>query len=336
MNKRIFITGVAGFLGSHVADRMIELGYEVIGVDNLVGGFIENVNKKVKFYKEDCNNFQRMKELIKGCDIVFHAACVAPDNYSLFSPHYVTDNTFGITTSVLSAAAANKVKKFVYCSSMARYGKQPKIPYEEDMECIPSTPYGVAKLASEKVIKQICELNNIEYVILVPHNIVGPRQNYIDPYRNVISIMINRMLQGKQPIIYGNGKQKRSFSFINDCIYCIERAIIQDNLNGEIINIGPDEEFVTIEQTAKEIAKNLNFKLNPIYEKDRPNEVKLAYCSSNKARKLLGYETKTSFEDGIKEMIEDIKKRGPKDFKYIYPLEINNENTPETWKNKTI
>ena len=336
MNNKIFITGVAGFLGSHIADRMIELGYEVFGVDNLVGGFMENVNPKVKFFKEDCNDFEKIKEIMKGCDIVFHAACTAHDGFSLFAPYYITENTFGITMSVLSAAAANNVKKFIFCSSMARYGKQPQIPYTEDMECMPTTPYGLAKLASEEVIKQICQLNNINYTILVPHNIIGPRQNYTDPFRNVAAIMINRMLQGKQPIIYGDGEQKRSFSFIDDCVYCIERTIIQDNLNGEIINIGPDEEFVTINQLAEEIAKNLDFKLEPIYVKDRPNEVKLAICSSDKARKLLGYKTKTSFEQGIREMVKDIKDKGVKEFRYNYPIEINNQNIPETWDKHII
>ncbi len=143
---KIFITGAAGLLGSHLADKMIELGHDVIGIDNLVGGFMENVNPKVKFYKEDCGNMERMTELMKGCDVVFHAACTAQDGFSLFAPSYITQNTFGITLSVLSAAATNKVKKFIYCSSMARYGTQPKIPYTEDMECIPATPYGVRKI----------------------------------------------------------------------------------------------------------------------------------------------------------------------------------------------
>ena len=336
MSKKICITGVAGFLGSHLADRMIELGYEVVGVDSLIGGFMENVNPKVEFYKEDCDNFEKMKEIMQGCDVVFHAACTAHDGFSLFVPHFVTKNTFGITMSVLSAAISNNVKKFIYCSSMARYGKQPCIPYTEDMECIPVTPYGVAKLASEKVIEQICTLNNVSYTILVPHNIIGPRQNYTDPYRNVASIITNRMLQNKQPIIYGDGNQKRSFSFINDCIYCIEKTILQDNLNGEIINIGPDEEFVTINELAEEIAKNLNFDLKPIYVKDRPNEVKEAICSSNKARKLLGYETKTTFKQGIKEIVEDIKLKGPKEFNYNCKIEIENNNTPDTWKKQII
>jgi UDP-glucose 4-epimerase len=333
---KIFITGVAGFLGSHVADRMLELGYEVVGVDNLVGGFMENVNPKVTFYEADCNDLEAMKKYMKGCDIVFHAACTAHDGFSLFSPYYITKNTFENTMSVLSAAAYNKVNKFIYCSSMARYGKQPQLPYREDMECMPVTPYGVAKYSSELVIKQVCELNNINYTILVPHNIIGPRQNYSDPFRNVAAIMINKMLKGERPIIYGDGEQKRTFSFVGDCISCIEKAITLDNLNGEIINIGPDEEFVTINQLFNELKDILDFKDEPIYVKDRPNEVKLATCSSDKARKLLGYKTKTTLREGLEEMVEDIKNKGTKDFNYNYEIEINNDKTPDTWKNKLI
>lgn len=328
---RIFITGVAGFLCSHLADKMINLGHEVIGVDNLVGGKVENVNKKVKFHKVDCNDLKQMVELTKGVDVVFHGACTAHDGFSLFSPYYITENTFQITMSVLSAAAQNNVKKFIYCSSMARYGKQDKVPYTEDMECKPRTPYAVGKYASEMIIKQICELNNINYTILVPHNIIGTRQNYTDPFRNVAAIMINRMLQGKQPIIYGDGEQKRTFSYVSDCISCIEEVIKRDNLNGEIINIGPDEEFVTINQLAKEIADIIGFDLKPIYVKDRPNEVKLATCSSDKARKLLGYETKVTLKEGLEQMVKYIKEIGVKDFEYNYEIEIKNENTPNTW-----
>ncbi|MBQ1551228.1 MAG: NAD-dependent epimerase/dehydratase family protein [Bacilli bacterium] len=333
---KVFITGVAGFLGSHLADRLIAEGHEVVGVDNLDGGFLENVNPKVEFYKENCDNLAKMKKYMKGCNVVFHAACTAPDGFSFFAPHYITKNTFQITMSVLSAAIENKVDKFIYCSSMARYGTQPKIPYTEDMECYPVTPYAVAKYASELVIKQMCELNNIYYTILVPHNIYGPRQNYTDPYRNVAAIMINKMLKGEQPIIYGDGEQKRCFSYIDDCLECIEKVITQDNLNKEIINIGPDEEFVTINELAKEIADILDFDLDPIYVKDRPKEVKLATCSSDKARKLLGYKTKTTLREGLEKQAKDIKEKGAKDFKYNYKLEITNNNTPDTYKKKLI
>lgn len=142
-----------------------------------------------------------MVKYTRGCDSVFHAACTAYDGLSVFSPAFVTQNTFQITMNVLSAAIQNKVKKFIYCSSMSRYGYQEKLPFTEDMIYNPQVPYAIAKYASEMVISKLAPLNGLEYVIVVPHNIIGPRQNYTDPFRNVASIMINRRLQNKQPII---------------------------------------------------------------------------------------------------------------------------------------
>lgn len=333
---KIFITGVAGFVGSHLADKLLADGHEIIGVDNLVGGFIENVNKDVIFYNADCDDLNKMVEYSKGCDVVFHAACTAHDGFSLFSPYYITKNTFQITMSVLSAAVQNKVKKFIFCSSMSRYGKQSSIPYTEDMICNPVVPYGEAKLASEKIVRQICELNGIEYIILVPHNIYGPRQCAIDPYRNVAAIMINRMLQGKQPIIYGDGTQKRCFSYIDDVVYCVKKAVISNGLNGEIINIGPDENFISIIELAEYIAKILKFNLDPIFVPMRPQEIKFATCSSDKARKLLNYQTKTSLVDGLRNMVEYMENRGPEEFKYNYDIEIVNSLTPKTWVERLI
>jgi UDP-glucose 4-epimerase len=226
------------------------------------------------------------------------------------------------------------VKRFVYCSSMSRYGEQEKVPFTEDMVCNPQVPYAVAKVASEQIVKQLCELNDIEYSILVPHNIIGPRQKYDDPFRNVAGIMINRILQNKQPIIYGDGEQKRCFSFIDDVVYCLEKAVTLENVNKEIINIGPDEEFVSVNHLAETIAKVMNFDLKPIYVPQRPLEVRYATCSADKARKLLGYETKVSLENGIKMMVDFISERGPRPFNYNLDLEIKNELTPKTWSEK--
>ncbi len=333
---KVFITGVAGFMGSHLADRLIENGDYVVGVDSLVGGDIENVNPKVEFYNEDCDNLEKMVEYMKGCDVVFHAACTAHDGFSLFSPYYITKNTFQITMSVLSAAIQNKVSKFIYCSSMSRYGEQEILPFTEDMVCKPKVPYGAAKYASELVVEQICDLNDVYFNIIVPHNIIGPRQCANDPFRNVAAIMINRMLQGKQPVIYGDGEQKRCFSDIEDVVFCIEQLVYRSDLNREIFNIGPDEEFVTINTLARTIADVLDFELNPIYVPQRPNEVKYATCSSEKARKLLGYSTKVTLEDGIRRMVEERKNKGPVDFDYHYDIEIINDKTPKTWVDRLI
>lgn len=329
---RIFITGVAGFLGSHLADRMLSLGYEVVGVDNLVGGYLDNVNPNVEFYEADCIDLELMKKYMKDCDVVFHAACTAHDGLSVFSPLFITQNTYGITMSVLSAAIQNSVKKFIYCSSMSRYGYQEQVPFVEDMLCNPQVPYAIAKYASECTISKLAELNNMEYVIVVPHNIIGPRQNYTDPYRNVASIMINRILHGERPVIYGDGEQKRCFSYIDDVIYCLEKVVTMDGLNGEIINIGPDEEFVTVNELAHTITDLLEVEFNPIYIPQRPLEVKYANCSADKARRLLGYQTKTTLREAIANMITYIKERGPMDFTYEkIPVEIINEKTPRNW-----
>tara|TARA_B100000700_G_scaffold289441_1_gene346745 strand:+ start:175 stop:789 length:615 start_codon:yes stop_codon:yes gene_type:complete len=200
----------------------------------------------------------------------------------------------------------------------------------------PVDPYGISKVASEDLLKNLCELNNIEWVIAVPHNIIGPRQKYDDPYRNVVSIMLNRILQKQPPIIYGDGNQKRCFSFIDDCLSCLIPMLDQKNLNKQIINIGPDEEFVTINKIF-EICSNVSgSNLNPIHKKDRPREVKHATCSADKARKLLNYKTTTDLITGVKSTFEYIKKRGTRPFDYYFDIEIKNDLTPETWIKKEI
>lgn len=331
---KIFITGIAGFLGSHLADEFIRLGHEVSGVDNLIGGERSNVPSGAKLTIGNCLDHDLMLLLTKDVDVVYHCACTAYEGLSVFSPHFVTLNTYQITMSVLSAAIQNKVKRFVFCSSMARYGAQ-ETPFHEDMTPMPQDPYGIAKYASELSIKNLCATHGIEWNIAVPHNIIGPRQKYDDPYRNVASIMINRMLQGQQPIIYGDGQQERCFSFVRDVVDPLVKLGIGDRW-GEIVNVGPDEEFVTINELAKTIAELLDFDLQPIYVPDRPQEVKRATCSSDKARSLLGYRTTTTLKEGLLGMIGYIKNRGVKEFDYHLPLEIVNERTPKTWTQKII
>ena len=331
MKKRIMITGVAGFLGSHLADQFLNKGYEVYGIDNLVGGYVENIPNGVTWWNEDLSNFDSIKNKFSEIDIVIHAACTAYEGLSVFSPSLVTKNTSQATSSVLSASIKSKVKKFIYMSSMARYGTQDIVPFVETMTPKPQDPYGIAKVASEQLVKNLSETHGMDYVILVPHNIIGPRQKYDDPYRNVASIMVNRMLQGKQPIIYGTGEQKRCFSFIEDVINPLMVACESDSINGMTINIGPDEEFVTINHLAKTIAKIINFDLDPIYMPGRPQEVFHATCSSDLARKHLNYKTTTTLEYGLTKLIEWIKNKGTKDFNYHLPIEFVTESTPKTW-----
>ena len=330
---KVFISGIAGFLGSHLADKFIKEGHHVVGCDNLIGGELDNVNPEAEFYQYDCCFRNSMLKITKGCDLVYHTAATAYEGLSVFSPHLISQNIVTGSVSLFSAAIQNKVKRIIFCSSMARYGTN-KVPFLEEYQPLPQDPYGIAKVASEDILKNLCKVHGTEYVIAVPHNIIGPRQKYDDPYRNVVSIMINLMLQKRQPIIYGNGEQKRCFSYIDDNLYCLVEMATNRDVVGHVINIGPDEEFITINELAEKISNQLKFNLNPTYVKGRPQEVLQASCSADKARKMLNYNTKTSLENGLKEMISFIKKKGVKKFRYHLDLEIINSQTPKTWKNK--
>lgn len=330
---KIFVTGIAGFLGSYLAEAFIKKGYRVIGCDNLIGGYLDNVPPKAEFYQYDCTFLNSMRKIMRDVDIVYHCAATAYEGLSVFSPHLVTKNIVEASASVISAAIQNKVKRFIFCSSMARYGEN-KVPFTENMIPNPQDPYGIGKYASELLLCNLGKTHGMKYVIAVPHNIIGPRQKYDDPYRNVAAIMINLMLQGRQPFIYGDGEQKRCFSFIQDDIKPLVKLAFSDKAVGEVINIGPDEEFITINQLAETIAKLLKFKLKPVYMLERPQEIRFANCSADKVRKLLGYKTEYTLENGLREMINYIRRRGPKPFKYHLDLEIINKKTPKTWKEK--
>jgi UDP-glucose 4-epimerase len=276
-----------------------------------------------------------MTYIMKDCDIVIHAAATAHEGLSVFSPSFITKNIFEASVATISAAIQNKVKRFVYCTSMARYGNQPH-PFTEDMSPRPVDPYGVAKVAGEDVLKILAETHGMEWNIAVPHNIVGPRQKFDDPFRNVMSIMANRNLRGKPAIIYGDGNQTRCFSYVADCINCLEKMALDPKVVGEIINIGPDDGTISIKELAVLVAKETGFEGEAIHMPDRPREVKHADCSADKARWLLQYETKTTLEKSIQETVAYIKKKGPKDFDYSYPVEIINEKTPKTWKDRLM
>jgi len=331
---KVLVTGVAGFMGSHLADAFLAKGYDVIGIDNLLGGYEENVPSGVDFYNIDLDNLELIQPLFKDVDLVVHTACTAYEGLSVFSPSLVVRNTMQITTNIMSACVKANVKKIVYLSSMARYGTQDVVPFVESMTPKPQDPYGIAKYGAELMIKNIADTHGLNYVILVPHNIIGPRQKFDDPYRNVASIMINRMLQGKQPIIYGNGEQKRCFSFMQDVTDPLMIACETNVANGRIVNIGPDEEFVTINELAQKLSIILDFKLESIYMPGRPQEVFHANCSANLARELLNYKTTTSLESGLVELVNWIKSKGARDFNYHLPLEFVTDKTPKTWTDR--
>ena len=336
---RVFITGVAGFLGSHLADAFIARGDLVSGVDNLIGGYEENVPRGVDWYKGDCADRAQVREAMRGAEVVIHAAATAHEGLSVFSPAENAHHGYMASASVFSAAAASGIKRLVFCSSMARYGKgEGPPPFHESMRPAPEDPYGIGKWAAEMLLFNLAETHGFEATVAVPHNIIGPRQHAADPFRNVISIFANRMLQGRQPIVYGDGSQERCFSYVSDDVEPLVKMATEKNVVGEVINIGPDREVISVLKAAEMVAEVLGFKLDPIFTAARPREVKLAHCSADKARRLLGYETKVPLAEAVRRTVEWVRERGPRPFAYhnMGPIEIENSaaKVPETWQKR--
>lgn len=300
-----------------------------------MGGYLDNIPSGVEFHQIDCNDFASLAAVIKKVDIVYHCAAAAYEGLSVFSPHLVTQNVVTATSGVASAAAAGGVKRFILCSSMARYGTN-QVPFSEDMQPAPQDPYGIAKWSAERLLTNIAETHGMEWVVAVPHNIIGPRQRYDDPYRNVAAIFINLMLQGRQPYIYGDGNQKRCFSFVSDVVDPLLRMATDNRCAGEVINIGPDDEFVSVNELAATLARLLDFDLKPNRIDSRPQEVLLANCSADKARRLLDYQAKVTLEEGLAVMIAWIKSRGPRPFLHNVELEIKSPLAPQTWSKKML
>jgi UDP-glucose 4-epimerase len=253
----------------------------------------------------------------------------------VFAPAMIMDNIVTGSVSVFSAAIADGARRIVFCSSMARYGTN-AVPFLESFAPRPQDPYGIAKVTAEQALINLANVHGVEYAIAVPHNIIGARQKFDDPYRNVASIMANLMLQGRSPFIYGDGEQMRCFSHVEDCLSCLLAMGLTNRGLGEVVNIGPDEEFVSINQLFRQLKGTISFEGQAIHLTDRPQEVRQAYCSSVKARALLGYRTTRSLEDGLGDIVEHIRQVGPRKFRYHLDIEIRNERTPRTWTERLM
>lgn len=221
-------------------------------------------------------------------------------------------------------------------NSMAVYGDNPNLPFRETEPTNPEDPYGITKAATERLLYVYGKEFGFNWVVIRPHNVYGERQDIANPYRNVLGIWMNRIMHGKPPIIYGDGLQKRAFTYIDDCTKYIAESAFTPQAHGEIINIG-SEDVTTLNSACEKVVEAMGTGIRPIHGPPRPAEVKEAYCSSDKARKILGYETTTSLRDGLRKMAAWAKKQGPQEFDYWEDSnwEIN-RNVPDVWRLRTL
>ena len=321
---KIAVTGSLGFIGSHLVDKLISQGHIVIGIDDMSGGQLENQNKKSPTYITDCRDFKDLKRIFKKekPEIVYHLACNAAENKSCFSPVDITSRNYDSFIKVLTAFIKNKGKRFIFTSSIAVYGDG-QVPFKEIDDPKPEDLYGITKLAAEQTLKIMSKVHNFEYIIARPHNVYGERQNMTDPYRNVVTIFMNATMKNQPYYIYGDGEQRRCFSYIDDVVEALYKCGFED-VSGMTFNVGSDKDY-----SVNELSKAIGGEA--VHIEERTQEVKIAISDHTQSKKFLGYEDRTSLKDGIKKTWAWAIKKGPQEAK-LDKLELQSKLVPSNWK----
>ena len=331
----VLITGVAGLIGSRMADWIIENKpqWKVVGIDNLFGGYMENVNPKVEFYKRELSSDDLSDIFGKHkFDIVYHFAAYAAEGLSPFMRMFNDRNNMLSTDNIINQCITHEVKRVVYTSSMSVYGhgrKDGTVFTEDDTPC-PIDPYGVSKYACEMNIKIAGEQHGLDWCIIRPHNVIGRNQNIWDTYRNVVGIWMWQALNKLPMTIYGDGEQTRAFSIIDDCLQPFWNAAIDDVASKEIVNVGGIVPY-TINEMCEIISEITEHK--DIVHMEPRHEVKFAVPSYSKSMEILGYEQKTEMLDGLKDMWEWVKVQ-PQRERYRWSGYEVEKGLYEYWVNK--
>lgn len=328
--SKVLLTGVAGFIGSHVARQLITSGHEVVGIDDLSGGFLENVPDGVCFYRGNICNVDLVDSIFQHHkpDYVMHLAAYAAEGLSHFIRMFNHTNNLIGSCNLINAAVKHGVKGFVFTSSMAVYGEQVP-PFTEDMPTMPIDSYGISKAAVERELWAAHDVFGLPYVVARPYNIYGPQQNIGDPYRNVIGIFFNQLMQGLPMTIFGDGEQRRTFSYIDEIVPALSSVIDRDDCWGETFNIGGTNNY-SISELATKVAAALSVRRNVIHL-DARHEASQAWCSPNKAYEWFGPLMKpVLLDDGLARMAEWALKHGARKGKPFANIEIT-KNLPPKW-----
>jgi UDP-glucose 4-epimerase len=332
MTNNVLITGVAGLLGSRLADWIIENhpDYEVVGIDDLSGGYEENINPKVKFYKTDLVNgdiesiFTETKP-----KYVFHFAAYAAEGLSPFIRSYNYDNNLKSTSRIVNECIKNDVERLVFTSTLAVYGHGDGGFFDEKQQQAPIDPYGVAKYACEMDIQIAGEQHGLDWCIIRPHNVYGIKQNIWDKYRNVLGIWMYQHLNGEPMTIFGDGEQTRAFSFIDDSLEPLWNAAVREQASKEIVNLGGIEE-TSINEANRVLCKVIGGDIEVVHLEAR-HEVKHSIPTYQKSVDILGFEHKTSMLEGLTKMWEWAQKQPMRD-RFVWPSYELEKGIYSFWK----
>ena len=328
---KVLVTGAAGFIGSHVCDHLIKTGYDVIALDDLSGGFEDNVNTKAQFVKGSINDVELINKLFEEHQFtyVYHLAAYAAEGLSHFIRRYnYNNNLIGSINLINASINIGTVKCFVFTSSIAVYGKN-QLPMKEDLMPQPEDPYGISKLAVEQDLKSAHEMFGLDFIIFRPHNVYGERQNIGDPYRNVVGIFMNQIMQGKKLTVFGDGMQTRAFSHIDDVAPIIAKSVEMPQAYNEVFNIGADTPY-TVKELTTLVCDAFGVSEQIEYLEAR-NEVVHAYSNHDKVHEFFGHMIKNiTLKDGIERMVADAKEKGPRTGEKFKNIEVE-KNMPPAW-----
>ncbi len=299
--RRVLVTGGAGFIGSHLVERLLSEGIGVVVLDNLSVGKRENVPAQAEFMQGDVCDADQVIGAMSGADAVVHLAAKVSIRASVAGFYEDAQTNLLGTLNVLRACASLAVKKFVYASSMAVYADAPQPhPLPETYATMPVSPYGVAKLACERYAELVAEQSGFQAVALRYFNTYGPRQTYT-PYVGVITIFVQRLLRGEPPIVFGDGEQCRDLVYVGDIVDCTYRAMVHD-VHNEIFNVGSGA-GISVNRIAELLCARLQPGLKPVHAAEHPGELRNSVADIRKARQLLGYEPRGRLEDELDEII---------------------------------
>ncbi len=329
--QKVLVTGGAGFIGSHVAAELCSRGYDVVVLDDLTGGFEDNLPTGTRFTHGSVTDADLVNHLFEreGFDYVFHLAAYAAEGLSHFIKRFnYTNNLIG-SVNLINAAVNTNVKCFVFTSSIAVYGTSPELPMTEDTPAHPEDPYGIAKLAVEHDLMTSKEMFGLNYIIYRPHNVYGERQNIGDKYRNVVGIFMNQILQGKPMSIFGDGNQTRAFSYVGDIVPIMADSIRMPDTYNQIFNVGADQPY-SINELAEEVARSMGVEPNIVHLPPR-NEVINAYSSHEKVEHYFGKRKLHTLQEGLRRMGAWVKKHGARESQKFKNIEVQ-KNFPVAWK----
>jgi len=323
------VTGGAGFMGSHVAEHLLRAGDQVVVLDDLSGGFIDNVPTGAAFVKGSILDHQLLKSLFDKYQFthVFHLAAYAAEGLSHFIKRFNYLNNLVGSVNLINESINHDVKCFVFTSSIAVYGAG-QTPLTEKMPPVPEDSYGIAKLAVEQELRVSHEMFGLEYVIFRPHNVYGERQNIGDRYRNVVGIFMNQLLKSEPMTIFGDGTQQRAFTHIDDVAPLIAVSPNLADARNQIFNIGADVPY-TVNELASCVASVLNKECRTQHLAPR-NEVKLAFSDHAKAERVFGVRNKVSLLDGLQAMAQWVNAHGARESSVFENIEVA-RNMPPSW-----